>query len=376
MIRTFFHKVLQLIPVLLIVSFGTLALLELVPGDPSISILGADARPEEYERVREQLGLDQPVIERFGSWLADVVSGDLGDSVVRPGVSVWELIASRLPVTIQITVMALGLALLISIPLGVIAAARVGSRFDRSVSTMTSGLISIPQFVAGLLIVQLFVFNPGIPRVAFSGLLLALGSLLAGAEVFRRWRTGGGEISAATVISGLALVVAAVVLYTWWPSFPRQGFSRFTGEDGIGENLRTMFLPALTVALSEIAVFTRLLRSDMISTLQEDYILAATAQGKPLWRILFFDALRPSSFSLMTVAGVSLGRLVGGTVIVETIFNLPGMGRLIIQDGVIVKDFPVVQGGVLVIAVFYVVLNAAVDMSYAALDPRVRRGIH
>lgn len=376
MIRTFFHKVLQLIPVLLIVSFGTLALLELVPGDPSISILGADARPEEYERVREQLGLDQPLLERFGSWLADVVSGDLGDSVIRPGVSVWELIASRLPVTIQITVMALGMALLISIPLGVIAAARVGSRFDRSVSTMTSGLISIPQFVAGLLIVQLFVFNPGIPRVAFSGLVLALGLLLAGAEVFRRWRTGGGEISAATVISGLALVVVAVGLYTWWPSFPRQGFSRFTGEDGIGENLRTMFLPALTVALSEIAVFTRLLRSDMISTLQEDYILAATAQGKPLWRILFFDALRPSSFSLMTVAGVSLGRLVGGTVIVETIFNLPGMGRLIIQDGVIVKDFPVVQGGVLVIAVFYVVLNAAVDVSYAALDPRIRRGVH
>jgi peptide/nickel transport system permease protein len=163
--------------------------------------------------------------------------------------------------------------------------------------------------------------------------------------------------------------------FFWWPSFPRQGFSRLTGEDGLAENLRTTFLPALTVALSEIAVFTRLLRSDMISTLQEDYILAANAQGKPLWRILFRDALRPSSFSLMTVAGVSLGRLIGGTVIVETIFNLPGMGRLIIQEGVVVNDFPIVQGGVLVIALFYVILNALVDISYAALDPRIRRGV-
>ena len=376
MARTFIHKLLQLIPVILIVSFGTLALLELVPGDPAISILGADARPEEYERVREQLGLDSPLVERFGSWLSDAASGDLGESVVRPGVSVWSLISSRLPVTIQITVMALGLALLISIPLGVVAASRAGSRFDRSVSTITSGLISIPQFVAGLLIVQLFVFNPGIPRAALAGLVVSGGVwvLASGVNAGRRSPKGSG--SWYPILGGLILAAIGVVVYAWWPSFPRQGFARLTGEDGVGENLRTMFLPALTVALSEIAVFTRLLRSDMISTLQEDYILAATAQGKPLWRILLFDALRPSSFSLMTVAGVSLGRLVGGTVIVETIFNLPGMGRLIIQDGVIVNDFPVVQGGVLVIAVFYVVLNALVDISYAALDPRIRRATH
>lgn len=373
MIRTLFHKLLQLVPVLLIVSFGTLALLELVPGDPSISILGADAPAEEYERVREQLGLDQPLFERYTSWLSDAVSGDLGDSAVRPGVSVWSLITSRLPVTLQITVMALGLALLISIPTGVIAAARAGSRFDRGVSALTSGLISVPQFVAGLLIVQLFVFNPDVPRIGTAVLLwlFAFGVLF---DWLRR-RPPTRERSAVPVVVAVICAGVGFLAFFWWPSFPRQGFSRLTGEDGLAENLRTTFLPALTVALSEIAVFTRLLRSDMISTLQEDYILAANAQGKPLWRILFRDALRPSSFSLMTVAGVSLGRLIGGTVIVETIFNLPGMGRLIIQEGVIVNDFPIVQGGVLVIALFYVVLNAFVDISYAALDPRIRRGV-
>jgi peptide/nickel transport system permease protein len=372
-IRTFLHKLLQLVPVLLIVSFLTLALLELVPGDPSISILGADAPAAEYERVREQLGLDQPLLERYGNWLSDAVSGDLGDSAVRPGVSVWSLIASRLPVTLQITVMALGLALLVSIPVGVAAAARVGSRFDRGVGTVTSGLISIPQFVAGLLIVQLFVFNPDVPRIGTAVLLwfVALTLLVNWCRRFVSDREGGaGSVFVGCLVLGLGLLA-----FFWWPSFPRQGFSRLTGDDGLAENLRTTFLPALTVAMSEIAVFTRLLRSDMISTLQEDYILAANAQGKPLWRILFRDALRPSSFSLMTVAGVSLGRLIGGTVIVETIFNLPGMGRLIIQEGVIVNDFPIVQGGVLVIALFYVVLNALVDISYAALDPRIRRGV-
>ena len=373
MIRTFLHKLLQLVPVLLIVSFLTLALLELVPGDPSISILGADAPAAEYERVREQLGLNQPLLERYGNWLSDAVSGDLGDSAVRPGVSVWSLIASRLPVTLQITVMALGLALLISIPVGVAAAARVGSRFDRGVATVTSGLISVPQFVAGLLIVQLFVFNPDVPRIG-TAILLWLAALMLLVDWWRRLASGRDR-GAGTVVVGCLAAGLGLLAFFWWPSFPRQGFSRLTGEDGLAENLRTTFLPALTVALSEIAVFTRLLRSDMISTLQEDYILAANAQGKPLWRILFRDALRPSSFSLMTVAGVSLGRLIGGTVIVETIFNLPGMGRLIIQEGVVVNDFPIVQGGVLVIALFYVILNALVDISYAALDPRIRRGV-
>jgi peptide/nickel transport system permease protein len=169
-------------------------------------------------------------------------------------------------------------------------------------------------------------------------------------------------------IAGITLLTFAV-----FPEFPRQGFSRLTGDDGLGANFRHAFLPALTMAIGEIAVFMRLLRGDLIATLQEDYILAARAKGMPAWRIMFYDALRPSSFSLMTVVGVSFARLVGGTVIVETIFNLPGMGRLI-TDSISTKDIKVVQSAVLVIAVFYIVINLLVDIAYTYLDPRLRRG--
>ncbi|HEX7094961.1 MAG TPA: ABC transporter permease, partial [Acidimicrobiales bacterium] len=136
-------------------------------------------------------------------------------------------------------------------------------------------------------------------------------------------------------------------------------------------NLRHVALPALTVALGEFAVFTRVLRAEMISVLDSDFILAARAKGMPTWRILWTEALRPSSFSLVTVAGVSLGRLIGGTMIVEVLFNLPGMGRLIV-DSIGANDFTTVQGAVLVMATFYVVINGAVDLTYSVIDPRVR----
>jgi peptide/nickel transport system permease protein len=169
------------------------------------------------------------------------------------------------------------------------------------------------------------------------------------------------------------VLLVTLLLWTRWPEFPRQGFVRVTSDEGIWTNLRHAFLPALTLALTEAAVFMRLLRSDLISTLQDDFILSAKAKGMPTWRIMVRDALRPSSFSLITVAGVALGRLIGGTVIVETIFNLPGMGTMIV-DAIGANDFRVVQAGVLVIAVFYVMINAIIDISYAYLDPRIRRG--
>lgn len=375
MLRTILMKLVHIAPVLLIVSIVTLAMLELVPGDPAVSVLGADARPEDYARVREQLGLDKALPERYVTWLGGALTGDLGNSIVQPNRSVWSLIASRLPVTLQIAGTALVMALIIAIPVGMFAASRVGSGFDRATAASTSGLISLPPFVAALVLIYLFVFNPQVPRILF--LLVALAGaawlawytlrLIASHDLTRNeiiWQIGGVVVIAAI---GIAVFFA-------WPSFPRQGFSRLTDSAGLRENLRTIFLPALTVALTEVAVFARLLRSDMITTLQEDYILSSRAKGMPVRRILVRDALRPSSFSLITLAGVSLGRLIGGTVIVETIFNLPGMGRLIIQDGVIVNDFAVVQGAVLVIAVIYVVLNTLVDVSYSALDPRIRRG--
>ncbi len=373
--RTVLLKLLRLIPVLLLVSFGTFLLLELVPGDPAIAVLGPDAPTEEYERVREELGLNDPLLQRYASWLGDVVTGDLGNSIARPATTVASLIMARLPVTLEIALIAIVMALVIAIPLGMFSAYRAGSRFDRAASGVTSALISIPPFVSALLLIFLFVFNQDIPRYGWliatmaGALWIAVHTarLLAAKELEGRellW-----QILGFVVVAGVGLFV-----FFRWPDFPRQGFSRLTDDAGVFENLRTAFLPALTIALTEIAVFARLLRSDMMSTLQEDFILSARAKGMPGRRILVRDALRPSSFSLITLAGVALGRLIGGTVIVETIFNLPGMGRLIVQDGVVAKDFTVVQGAVLVIAVIYVVLNSLVDLSYAALDPRIRRG--
>lgn len=375
MLRSTAQKLLMLIPVLLIVSFGTFLLLELVPGDPAVAVLGADASPEDYARVHEQLGLNKPLAERYFSWLGDAVTGDLGNSVVRPSSTVTSLIGSRLPVTLEIAALALGLSLLIAIPLGIFTAYRAASRFDRVAGGVTSGLISVPPFVSALLLIFLFVFNPDIPKWFFLAAFV-LGGLWMLQATIKSARRGDLEKAGVlwrSVLGGVCILFG-IFLFRVWPDLPRQGFERLTGDKGIGANLRSSFLPALTLALTEVAVFARLLRNDMITTLQEDYVLSARAKGMPINRVLFRDALRPSSFSLITLAGVSLGRLLGGTVIVETIFNLPGMGRLIVQDGVIPKDFTVVQGSVLVIAALYVLVNTAVDISYFALDPRIRRG--
>jgi peptide/nickel transport system permease protein len=186
----------------------------------------------------------------------------------------------------------------------------------------------------------------------------------------------GAERRRAATVGGLltlATLGATVLLFVFFPDFPRQGFSRLTDEAGIWANLRSAFLPALTLAITEFAIFMRLLRGDLISTLHEDYILSARAKGMPSRRILVRDALRPSSFSIITVAGVAFARLIGGAVIVEVIFNLPGMGTLIV-NAIGAKDYRVVQLAVLVVAVFYVLINLVVDISYAYLDPRIRRG--
>jgi peptide/nickel transport system permease protein len=366
------RRLLKLIPVLLLVSMATMAMLELVPGDPAVVALGEDASPARLEAVRAELGLDQPLHERYVTWLGDLARGDLGRSLVNPARSVGDLIRQSLPITLQLALMGLAMALAAAIPLAMWAAYREGSRFDRLTLAATSALISVPSFLAALLLALLFVFNREVPRaaLALAGLAAAVSLVVTGV---RRARADGTGV-VGPVAAGLAVGAATAALVVTFPELPRTGFSRITGSDGLGANLRSAFLPALTLALTELAVFTRLLRTDMLATLQEDYMLAAKAKGVPVRRLLWHHALRPSSFSLVTLAGVSLGRLIGGTVIVETVFGIPGMGRLIVQLGVIPGDYTIVQAGVLVIAVFYVVINLAVDLSYAYLDPRIRRG--
>ena len=307
-------KVALLIPVLLIVSIGTFLLVELVPGDPAVQVLGPNSTSEDYERIRTEMGVDEPLAPRYVEWVSDIVlRQDLGENLVPPVEPVSERLLRAFPVNIELAVLALGISLFLSIPLGVLSAYRPGRALDRAVTASTFGMISIPTFLAGMLLI--------------------------------------------------------LILASQWKLFPVGQWARLS-EEGLAANLHHAFLPALTLAITETAVFTRLVRNDMITTLTEDYILAAKAKGLPTRHILLREALRPSSFSLVTLAGVSMGRLIGGTVVVEALFSLPGIGRVIV-DGALTSDYKVVQGGVLFIAVTYVALNLLVDLLYHRLDPRV-----
>jgi peptide/nickel transport system permease protein len=364
--------------VLLLVSFVTSLLLVLVPGDPAISVVGPDATPAEIEAVRAQLNLDQNPLERFATWISQAARGDLGTSLIPPRQGVGDAIAARLPVTVELTLVAIGLALLIAVPLAMWSAIRPGSRLDRVVGNLSYAAISVPSFLGALLLIFVFVFRRDLVRdvfalaaIAVAAWLIVIGLRRAGRELPEDRRRTLVRFAVGVVV----VLAVGALLYLLWPTFPRQGFSRWTDSAGVPANLRSIFLPALALALPEAAVFLRVLRSDMIATLREDFVLAARTKGMPTAHILFREVLRPSSFSLITVAGVSLGRLFGGAVVVEAIFRLPGMGTLIV-NGVTNKDFPVVQGAVLVLAVIYVGINLVIDALYAYLDPRIRRVRH
>ena len=309
------RKLASLIPVLLAVSFLTFMMLSLLPGCLECQILGPEnLDSEQVAAVREDLRLDDPLPVRYVAWLGDAFSGDLGRSYYTRQ-EVFDAIVERLPVTIEIVIVSMAMSLVVSIPLGMATAYRSGGLLDRSVTGATFGLLAIPNFMMGLLLIYLFAVQ--------------------------------------------------------WGLLPSTGWTAFT-EDPF-ENLRAVFLPSLALATGQIAVFTRLLRTDMIATLQEDHVLLARAKGLSTWRILLRHALRPSSFSLLTVSALTVGALLGGAVIVEQLFALPGIGRLLF-DAIFQRDLLVVQGVVLVITVGFVLINALVDILYVVLAPRLRTG--
>lgn len=299
--------------VVLLVTMAAVALLSLAPGSVAQIILGENATPEAVAALNAKLGLDQSLWSQYLSWLGSAVQGDLGTSPLT-GQPVSTAIVERLPVTLQLAVMALAIALVVAIALAVVSAAREGTTLDRGINALSSAFLAVPAFIAGPVLIYLFALQLG------------------------------------------------------W--FPVSGWSRI--GDGLADNLRSAIMPAVAIALIEIAAFHRLLRADLIGTLREDFVGAAKAKGMSASYVMFRHALRPSSFSLITLAGLSLGRLIGGTVIVETLFSLPGLGQLLVSS-IISRDVIMVQGIVAFIAVVYVVVNTAVDLSYRYLDPRIRK---
>lgn len=307
-------RVLELFAVLLIVAIGTFALADLAPGDIAVEILGPDRPAEEYQELRAELGLDQPTVDRFRTWIGDAVRGDLGSSAIPPHVGVTTKVSKALPVSLQLTVISILLSLAVAVPLAMVCAHRPGGRLDRIVNGSAFAMLSIPNFIAGLLLILIFVKTMG------------------------------------------------------W--LPRSEWIR-PSNGGWVKNLRHSALPTLTICLGQIPIFLRTLRSDLVATMAEDFVLSARSRGTPPLRLLVTEALRPSLFSLITVLGVVIGTTMGSAVVVEQLFGLPGLGSEIVSAARR-GDVTVLQGGVLVIAIIYVVVNAAVDLLYSITDPRVR----
>ena len=306
------RQLLRLVAVLFCVTLLTYLIVNILPGDVAIAILGSLATPQDIAGLRADLGLDRPILIRYFDWLGSALTGDLGRSY-RNSEPVAQAIADRLPVSLQLMVMAQVIALGIAVPVALLSVRRPGGLFDRISASAAFGFLAMPNFMLGVVLIYLF-------SVTFD-------------------------------------------------LFPATGYTPLS-ED-IWGNLESMILPALTLGLVEWTVLMRVLRSDLLGTLKEDFILLARAKGLPPWRVLLRHALRPSSFTLITIVGLNIGGLIGGAVIVEQIFALPGVGRLLL-GGIFNRDLILVQGTVSFIAVGFVVVNFLVDMLYAVLDPRVR----
>jgi len=298
--------------VIITVTAITFIMVDLLPGDVAYEIAGEEATAEDIKAIQEELGLNRSIIIRYGLWVADVAKGDLGKSF-RTQEPVLEAILSRLPVTIELMVLSQVFALALAIPFGIICAYKPRTSIDNILSSFAFGMMSIPVFVMGIVLIYIFAIK-------------------------LRW-------------------------------LPATGYTPLS--EGIFGNLRSFILPSLSIAMVEWVPFMRVLRSDMIATLQEDFILMAKSKGLPASHILFKHALRPSSLTLITILGIHIGYLIGGSLIVEMIFALPGIGRLLIGS-IFSRDFAMVQGCILFITIAYVSVNFLVDSFYAVLDPRIR----
>lgn len=312
MISFMVRRLLQVIPVILLTTFVVFMLIHLIPGDPAQTVAGSDATPEQIEAVRIKMGLDKPLLVQYGIWLGDISRGDLGKSYVS-GMSVSDLVGDAFPATAQLSLAALLLALLISLPFGVIAALRQGSKFDFFVTCYTALGLGVPNFWVGILFILLF--------------CLVLGLL-----------PPGGRINPF--------------------SDPIMG-------------LKSLLLPAVTLAINMSAVFTRFIRTAMLEVLYEDYVRTARAKGLSERVVVMDHAFRTALVPVVTVVGLQMGRLLGGAVVIEVVFAWPGLGRLIVQ-AVEQRDYTIVQACLLLLVLAFVVINLLTDISYAFLDPRIR----
>lgn len=312
MLAYFIRRILLAIPVMFVVAAGVFLLLYLTPGDPVSVILGPDATPQRISELRQQLGLDQPVPIQVARWFGRLLHGDLGQSIYlnRP---VTQTILERAEPTLLLTLLATLFAILVGLPIGIVSATRAGSWADLGAMLVALGGISMPSFWVGLNLIFVFAVMLGVLPVA--------------------------------------------------------GYQPLS--KGLWENLRYLILPAVTLGFAQAALLARMSRSLMLDVLREDYVRTARSKGVAERKVVLYHALKNAMVPLVTVMGLTFAILMGGAVITEQVFNIPGVGRLLVQS-VLRRDYPVVQGIVLVIAFNYVVINLCVDILYGLFDPRVR----
>ena len=307
-------RLLSALPTLLLVSLITFGILHLIPGDPAAVMAGLSATPAEVAQIRSDLGLDQPLLGQLAHWYGGLLHGDLGRSLLL-GQDVLGAILQRLPVTLSLSLYGLVLTLLIGVTGGVVAALRHNTVVDQAAMVIAMLGISMPSFFFAPLTVLLFAVHLG-------------------------WLPSGGYVPFST--------------------------------DPLGW-LRAATLPAVSLALLQVGLLARITRSTMLEVLRQDYVRTARAKGLPGWQVVGKHALANALIPITTVVGIAISLLVSGSVVIETIFSVPGIGQLLTQ-AVLNRDYPLVQGGLLLLTTLLVVVNIAVDVIYAALDPRVRLG--
>jgi peptide/nickel transport system permease protein len=306
------RRILAAVPVMAVVALFVFLLLRLTPGDPAAIIAGDMATPEQLERIRTSLGLNEPIPVQFATWIGQLLTGNLGTSLISQ-TPVTTLIGQRLEPTISLALLAITLSVLIAVPLGVIAAWRHGGWLDHFVMSASVLGFSLPVFLIGYILIKFFAID-------------------------------------------LKLL-------------PVQGFrSVFTG---VWPFLERAILPALTVSTIYIALIARMTRASMLDVLGEDYVRTARAKGLTETVVLFRHALRNAAIPILTVIGTGFALLISGVVVTESVFNIPGLGRLTV-DAILARDYPVIQGLILLTSGIYVMVNLLIDLSYAILDPRIR----
>jgi len=315
MLRMLGSRLLSSVPVLIMISIVAFTLLRLTPGDPALLSVGLEAPPEAYAKAREEMRLDEPIWVQYWAWVTDVARGDFGVSY-SDRAPVLSVMAERLPVTTQLALGALVLIIGLGIPLGVLSALRPNRLTDQVIRVGSLAGISVPNFVVALFLVLIF-----------------------------GW---------------------------WFPGIlPYQGFVPFS-EDPL-RSLANTVLPALALAAPQIGLIARLTRSAMLEVLGQDYISAARAMGVSEWVVIWKDTLRNALLPVVTVLGVQTGFLLGGSVVVETVFGIPGLGRLLVESFTI-RDYPVTIGVMMFVAAVFVFINILVDLLYGLINPRIRVG--